>query len=104
MTHHPHGNSPMHFVRYLESTASRACRSRVVMFGIFLFDPASIIGVVPRRHLLLAQEKEISRARKRRPLPDAKGEFLYLLFVAPDSDFNALWPAFEHMLYSFQPR
>lgn len=32
------------------------------------------------------------------------GEFLYLLFVAPDADFKPLWPTFEQMLYSFQPR
>ena len=38
-------------------------------------------------------------------LPETRGgEFLYLLFVAPDADFKALWPTFEQMLYSLQPR
>lgn len=36
-------------------------------------------------------------------LPERRGEFLYLLFVAPDADFKALWPTFEQMLYSLQP-
>lgn len=37
-------------------------------------------------------------------MPYRGGEFLYLLFVAPDPDFKQLWPMFEQMLCSFQTR
>ena len=37
-------------------------------------------------------------------LPGKSGVVLYLVFVAPDPDFNGLWPTFERMLNSLQVR
>jgi beta-barrel assembly-enhancing protease len=35
-------------------------------------------------------------------LPEKHGEVLYAVFVAPDKDFQKLWPTFEQMLHSLQ--
>ena len=35
-------------------------------------------------------------------LPGKSGVVLYAVFVAPDPDFNGLWPTFERMLNSLQ--
>ena len=37
-------------------------------------------------------------------LPGKSGVVLYLVFVAPDPDFNGLWPTFERILNSLQVR
>jgi beta-barrel assembly-enhancing protease len=37
-------------------------------------------------------------------LPGKSGVVLYAVFVAPDPDFNSLWPTFERMLNSLQVR
>jgi hypothetical protein len=37
-------------------------------------------------------------------LPGKSGVVLYAVFVAPEPDFDGLWPTFEHMLNSLQVR
>jgi hypothetical protein len=37
-------------------------------------------------------------------LPGKSGVVLYLVFVAPEPDFQALWPVFDRMLNSLQVR
>jgi hypothetical protein len=36
--------------------------------------------------------------------PGPKGELMYLVFVAPEQEFNQLRPTFQKMLESFQAR